>query len=203
MNAHGQNKTDEVVRLDTLSARDKTNPFIIAQALEGSLHQSQKQSILYFQFPGMALGLVGMAMASPVVIFAAAGLLGLRAYNGRMNTTPQLSTAFNDAATGITEPRPRAELDKLGSLLATDRQSPQSWLQELNPRKHYLRTPAIGALVTWGLISANPTMIPLAAFVMAASLLDQQGDFFQSIRKQTTETRHNLRAWRTGLHFGR
>ncbi|MBU0859126.1 MAG: hypothetical protein KJ667_04240, partial [Alphaproteobacteria bacterium] len=94
-------------------------------------------------------------------------------------------------------------VDKLSTLLATDRQSPQSWLQELNPRKHYLRTPAVSALVAWGLVSANPTMIPLAAFVMAASLLDQQGDFVQSVRKQAGETRHNLRAWRTGLHFGR
>jgi hypothetical protein len=45
--------------------------------------------------------------------------------------------------------------------------------------------------------------IAAAGFIMAASMLDQQGDHIQKIREKNAETRSTLRAWRTGLLHGR
>lgn len=195
------NNKNEYPRLDTLTATDRENPHTLTVALETTLHQAQKHNI-YVMFPSLFLGLAGMGAQSPTLISVAAALLALRSYTSRLASIPEIRNEFRKAAANITEPRPQAELAQIDKVMSEDRQSLNSWIKELDPRTHYIRTPVIGLMAAWGVASANPTMLPLAGFILGASLLDQQGDFIQKIRAQTTTARTNLRAWRTGLHFG-
>jgi hypothetical protein len=191
------------VYLETLGDSDKANPYKIAEALENTLHRRQKRTVLAVQFPCLLIGMGAvMAGAAPAAI-AAMGLVSAvmlaRTVQERHGTVPRISQTFNAAVAGIDAAKPRAELEKIGALLAENRTSRASWLAELNPRKHPLRTPAVAALVAWSLVS--PPALAFAAFVMAASMLDQHGDHVQKIREQAGEARAHLRAWRTGLNF--
>jgi hypothetical protein len=139
---------------------------------------------------------------SNLLIWSAAVVMALRTVQQRHIEMPKLRQTFNAVAGGINEAKPKAELKKVGAILDENRESPASWLAEIDPRKHPLRVPFVALLAGWGLISGAPTMIPLAAFVMASSMLDSQGDHVSRIRDQAAKARGALRPWRTGLHFG-
>lgn len=199
------NATRYTTRLENIRAEDRDNPYLIAEGLENTLLREARKSAI-IMFPGIFVGLAGMATAAvtgnPLLIWAAVAVMTIRTAQMRQIEMPRIRNVFNAAAAHIHEVKPKAELKKVGDILAEDKSSAQSWLSELDPRKHPIRTPFVAFVAAWGLISGAPAMIPLAAFVMASSLLDQQGDHVSKVRDQAAQARGALRPWRTGLHFG-
>ena len=199
------NATRYTTRLENIRAEDRDNPYLIAEGLENTLLRETRKSALVM-FPGVFMALAGMGTAavtgSPLLIWAAAAVMAIRTVQMRQMEMPRIRNVFNAAAAHIHETKPKAELKKISDILAEDKTSARSWLSELNPMKHPLRTPFVTLVIGWGLLSGAPAMIPLAAFVMASSLLDQQGDHVSKVRDQAAQARGALRPWRTGLHFG-
>lgn len=196
--------THYTAKIDEMRAEDRQNPFLIAEAAENTLLRSARKTV-FVMLPSLLIGLAGMGIAAagggPLVIWAAAAVMTLRTIKERQIEIPNLRDQFNTLAAGIEEPKPRAELKKVSNLLNQDFQSAASWAHELNPRRHPIRVPFVALTAAWGLMAA-PTMIPLAAFVMAGSLLDSHSDHVGRIRNQTAQSRAALRPWRTGLRFG-
>lgn len=198
-----QQNNDYTVRIETLSAEDKNNPFKIADALENSLIMHQRKTLIRGQMPLLLVGVAGLILqATPlgiaICLGASAGLLGM-AIHDRQRKLPALKAAFNSAALNIDEAKPQATLKKISDVFNEDRHTAKSWAQELNPLKHPLRTPAVLGLVAWSLVS--PPSLMLAAFVLSASLMDQQSDYVTKLRKEATDARQKLMPWRTGLRF--
>lgn len=199
------NATRYTTRLEDIRPEDKDNPYLIAEALENTLLREARKSAVVL-LPGVLIALAGMATTAltgnPLLIWAAASVMALRTVQMRHREMPRIRDTFNAAAAHIHEAKPKAELKKISAILGEDKTSAASWLSELDPRRHPLRTPFVAFVATWGFISGAPAMIPLAAFVMASSLLDQQGDHVSKARDQAAQARGALRPWRTGLHFG-
>ena len=199
------NATRYTTRLENIKPEDRNNPYLVAEGLENTLLRETRKSALVL-FPGVIMALAGMATTaltgSPMLIWAAAAVMAIRTVQMRHMEMPRIRATFNAAAAHITENKPKAELKKISDILTEDKTSARSWLSEIDPRKHPLRTPFVAFVAAWGVISGAPAMIPLAAFVMASSLLDQQGDDVSKVRDQAAQARGALRPWRTGLHFG-
>ena len=138
--------TRYTTRLENIRAEDRDNPYLVAEALENTLLRETRKSALVM-FPGVFMALAGMAATAvtgnPTLIWAAAAVMAIRTVQMRQMEMPRIRATFNAAAANIRENKPKAELKKIGDILAEDKASARSWLSEIDPRKHPLRTPFV------------------------------------------------------------
>lgn len=179
---------------------NNNDPAALVRAFDDAVYETQKRSILRVMLPGLAVGVVGL-LTMPALLWVASAYMAAQTIRSRQSTIPALRHAFNEAAAPLAADYPA--LGKISTILAADRQSAASWLREIDPRAHKLRTPVVAGLAALAVATANPALFGMAAFVMASSLLDQQQDYTQDIRRQIASAEQGLNAQYKALLSGR